>query len=68
MLSEQEGEFKHAAVKAELRSLACVRNHAERIRLVLEREELRSMGDKNVLKAKPWLCERCKLSERPRIF
>ena len=30
MLSEQDGESKHAAVKAE-RSLACVCNHAERI-------------------------------------
>ena len=68
MLSEQEGEAKHAAVNAELRSLACVRNHAERIQLVIEKEELTSIGDKNILKAKPRLCEICKENERPRIF
>ena len=33
MLSEQEGESKHAAVNAELRSLVCVKDHAERLRL-----------------------------------
>ena len=59
MLSEQEGESKHAAVNAELRSLACVRNHAEQIRLILEREELRSISDKNLLKAKPRICREC---------
>ena len=48
LLLEQEGESKHAAVNAELRSLACVRNHAERIQLILEREELCSSADKNI--------------------
>ena len=42
MLSEQEGGSKHSAVNAELRPLANVRNPSERIRLLLEREELRS--------------------------
>ena len=68
MLSEQEGESKHAAVNAELRSLACVRNHAERIRLVIEKEELRLISDKNVLKVKPRLCEICYENERTHIF
>ena len=49
MLSEQEGESKHAAVNAELRSLACVRNHAEKIRLVIEKEELRAITDKSAM-------------------
>ena len=50
MLSEQEGESKHASVNAELRSIANVRSHAERIHLVLQREELRSISDKSLLK------------------
>ena len=50
-LSEQ-GERKHAAVNAELWSLACVRSHIDRFQLVLEREELHSFVDKRLLKAK----------------
>ena len=30
-LSKQEGESKHAAINAELRSLSSVRNHADRL-------------------------------------
>ena len=47
MISGQEGESKHVSVNAELRSLSSVRRHSERIRLVLEKEELRSAMDKN---------------------
>ena len=46
MLSEQEGESKHASINAERRPLANVRNASERIRLVLESEELCSRMDK----------------------
>ena len=60
MLSEQEGKSKHAAVNAELRSLVCVTDHAERLRLVMEREELRASADKTMLKSKSRLCETCK--------
>ena len=56
MLSEQQGESKHASINAELRSLACVRNHAERLRLILEKEELRSTMNKSLIKPKPRLC------------
>ena len=31
LLSEQEGESKHAAINAELQSLSSVRNHADRL-------------------------------------
>ena len=67
MLSEQEGESKHAAVNAELRSLACVRNHAEKIRLVIEREELRAFTNKDIMKSKARLCGKCKDNEA-RVF
>ena len=63
MLSEQEGESKHAAVNAELRSLACVRNHAEKIRLVIEREELCDFTNKDIMKSKARLCGKCKENE-----
>ena len=56
MLSEQEGDSKHAAVNAELHALACVCNHADRIRLVLEREELRSHMNKDLLKPVSRIC------------
>ena len=59
MLSEQEGESKHVSVNAELRSLSSVRSHSERIRLVLEKEELRSSMDKNLIKRKARLCSNC---------
>ena len=59
LLSEQEGESKHASVNAVLRSMACVRNHAEKIRLVLEKEELRSAVDKSLLKQKARMCFVC---------
>ena len=49
---------EHASVNAELRSLACVRDHAEQIRLVMEKEELRSVADKNRMKRKPRLCSK----------
>ena len=54
-LAEQEGESLHAVVKAELRSLACVRNKAEKMRLVLERTELRSAADKSLIQPTPRL-------------
>ena len=60
MLSEQEGKSKHAAVNAELRSLVYVTDHAERLLLVMEREELRAGADKTMLKSKSRLCETCK--------
>ena len=60
MLSEQEGESKHASINAEIRPLANVRNASERIRLVLEREELRSMIDKTLLIPENRICKTCK--------
>ena len=59
MLSEQESESKNAAINAALRFVACVRNHAERIRLVVEREELRSYMNKNLVKPASRLCNKC---------
>ena len=59
MLSEQEGESKHASVNAELRSLTCVRSHSERNRLVLEKDELCSHIDKSLIKPKPRICPNC---------
>ena len=59
LLSEQEGESKHAAVNAELRSLASMRNHADRLHLVLKRKELRSYMNKGLLKPKTRLCINC---------
>ena len=60
LLSEQEGESMHAVVKAELRSLACVRNKAEKLRLVLQRDEIRSGAKKNLMTPTPRLCPICK--------
>ena len=51
LLSEQEGESKHAAINAERRSLSSVRIHSEKLKLVLEKEELRSMN-KSLIKGK----------------
>ena len=59
-LSEQEGESKHASINAEIRPLANVRNASERICLVLEREELRSMIDKTLLIPENRICKTCK--------
>ena len=56
MLSEQEGESKHSSVKAELRALATVQNHGDRIRLVMEREEVRSAIDKSLFNPKGLYC------------
>ena len=64
ILSEQEGEFKHAAVNAELCSLACVQNHAEKIRLVIER----ARSDKSAMKPNPCLCENCKINKECGVF
>ena len=60
LLSEQEGESLHAAVNQELRALAGVRSHPEKIRLVLERQELRTQMDKSMIQAKSRLCIICK--------
>ena len=64
MLSEQEGESKHSAMNAELRPLANVRNASERIRLLLEREELRSSMDKNLIRPEGRMCLKCKESNQ----
>ena len=59
LLSEQEGESKHAAINAELRSLASVRSRSKKLELVLEKEELRSFTDKSLVQAKSRLCKMC---------
>ena len=59
MLSEQDGKSKHASVNAELKALAGVRNQAEKIRLVLEREELRSTAPKELIKPVARICKYC---------
>ena len=60
LLSEQEGESKHSSVKAELRSLASVRDHGDRMRLVMEKEELRSYVDKSIAAPIPKMCQNCR--------
>ena len=60
MLSEQEGESKHASINAEIQPLANVRNASGRICSVLEREGLRSMMDKKLLLPENRICSLCK--------
>ena len=67
-LSEEEGESLHAAVNQELRQLACVRDQSEKIRLVLERQELRSSVSKLLLKVDIRICQRCKLNGNRRFL
>ena len=50
-------------VNAELRPLASVRNHTEKIRLVIEREELRAFTNKDIMKSKARLGGKCKDNE-----
>ena len=66
LLSEQERESKHAAVYAELRSLACVRNHAERLQLILERGT-NFLVQIKTLKPNVRLCQKCK-DDQTRTF
>ena len=49
LLGEQTSESKHASVNAELRSFASVRNHSEKMQLVLQREELRYSMNKSLI-------------------
>ena len=49
-----------SAIKAEHRSLSSVRDQGERIRLAIEREELRSASDKKLIMPKVWLCQKCR--------
>ena len=60
MLLEQEAESKHTSINAEVRPLANMRNASDKIRLVLEREELRSMMDKKLLLPENRICSLCK--------
>ena len=46
-------------INAELRSLATVRNHSERLRLAMQREE-RSFADHTLTDPKERLCQKCK--------
>ena len=50
LLSEQSGESLHAAVNMEVRQLVSVKDKSQQIRLVFERQELRSLADKKMLK------------------
>ena len=59
VLSEGESENKHATINAALRSVACVRNHAERICLVVEHEEIRSYVNLSLMKPVSRLCTKC---------
>lgn len=60
LLTEEEGERLHAAVNMELRQLVCLRNPAEKMQLLMKRQELRSQAPKNLLKKVPRLCVKCK--------
>ena len=60
-LSGEEGESLHSSVNQELRQLACVRDQAERLMLVLGRQELRATVDKSLLKGVARLCVNCKV-------
>ena len=64
IFSEQEGESKHATVNAELRSLACMKDQPERLRLVMEREELRSVANKTYLIPQIRLCKICTTKDK----
>ena len=57
MQCEQEGESKNVSVKAELHSLASCQRDADRIRLAMEKEELRSSMDKSFAAPVPCICE-----------
>ena len=59
LFSEQEGESKHNAVNQQLRVLACMREPSQRLRLVLEREELRGFADKRMMAKPARLCRSC---------
>ena len=63
LLSEEEGESLHAAVNMELRQLIAVRNPAEKMQLLLKRQELRSKASKNLIRREPRMCKDCKASK-----
>ena len=56
LLSEQSGESLHAAVNMEVRQLVSVKDKSQQIRLVFERQELRSLADKSMLTRQSRLC------------
>ena len=62
MMSEQEGESKHAMINAELRPQACVRDASEKFLLALRRDELRSRVNKKMLTVASRLCSTCKIN------
>ena len=68
LLGEQASESKHASVNAELRSLASVRNHSEKLQLVLQREELRSSMNKSLIKCEARICTKCSQEDGRRHF
>ena len=59
LYSEEEGESIHNAINQELRQLCCVRNNAQKLKLLLRRQELRGRADRSLLVPVRRLCQRC---------
>ena len=58
--SEEEGESLHNSVNQECRRLVCVRDPAQKLKLILEAQELSSQVDRSAAKRKPRKCQVCK--------
>ena len=57
--SEQEGESLHNVVNQELRQLYGVRDPCQKLKLVLQRQELWTKADRKLLDAKIRRCPHC---------
>ena len=60
LCSEEEGESLHASFNLELRGLVSVRDPAEQMRILQERQEMRCQVDKSLLMPEKRLCLVCK--------
>ena len=59
MFSEEEGESLHNLVNQDLRHVASVRDDSLKLRLLLERHELRGKADRSLLQTQARLCQKC---------
>ena len=60
LMCEQGGESLHAVLKAEFRTVTCVRNRAEKLLLVLQHDEITSAAKKDSMTPTPRMCTTCK--------
>ena len=68
LCSEEEGESLHAAFNLEIRAVTSVRDPAEQMRILQERQEMRCHADKSLITPSQRVCRKCQQGNGAKSF